>query len=88
MGQFSKTDEMVLIRQGKPVNCLGLTFYPIQMCHYELFLSCKNALAVRLSTLPVQYAVKDYINAIFSLEINSSKEKRETGGIFARILTL
>lgn len=88
MSQFSKMDEMILIRQGKPVNCLGLTFYPIQMCHYELFLMCKSALSVRLSTLPVKYAIKDYINAIFSLEIDSSKEGREIGGIFSRIITL
>lgn len=88
MGQFSKMDEKVLIRQGKPIKCLGLTFYPIQMCHYEEFLKCKNALAVRLSTLPVKYAIKDYINAIFTLEMDSVKEGKQTGGILIRILTL
>lgn len=88
MGQFSKMDEKVLIRQGKPVNCLGLTFYPIQMCHYELFLLCKNALAVRLSTLPVKYAIKDYVNAIFALEVDSAKENKSVGGIFGKILEL
>lgn len=88
MGQFSNTDERILIRQGKPVSCLGLTFYPIQMCYYDIFLLCKEALTVRLSTLPVKYAVKDYINAIFALEIDSARQKQQIGGIFGKILTL
>ena len=88
MGQFSKVDRSVLIRQGKPIEESGLTFYPIQMCHYETFLICKNALAVRLSTLPVKYAIKDYINAVFTFEVDSLKEKRGTAGIFSRILEL
>lgn len=88
MGQFSKMDEVVAIRQGKPVPCMGLIFYPIQMRHYEMFLMCKNALALRLSTLPVKYAIKDYLNAIFSLEIDASKEKRETAGFFYRVIKL
>lgn len=88
MGQFSIMDENVLIRQGKPVTCLGLTFYPIQMCYYELFLMCSKALTVRLSTLPVKYAIKDYLNAIFTFEGDLAKEKKETGGIFVKIIQL
>ena len=88
MGQFSTIDEAVLIRQGKPVNCLGLTFYPIQMCHYEIFLACQKALAIRQSTLPVKYAVKDYLNAIFGLEIDAPKENREIAGSFFRMIIL
>ena len=88
MGQFSKTDRKVLIRQGKPIKELGLTFYPIQMCHYEEFLMCKDALTLRLSTLPVKYAVKDYLNAIFALEIDSVKDKGENVGLFSRAITL
>lgn len=88
MGQFSKTDRRVLIRQGKPIEELGLTFYPIQMFHYEEFLMCKDALTLRLSTLPVKYAVKDYLNAIFALEIDSVKDKGENVGLFTRIIIL
>lgn len=88
MGQFSKMEETISIRQGKPVSCLGLTFYPIQMRHYELFLMCKSALAVRLSTLPVKYAIKDYLNAIFSMEINVGQKNQGTVGFFYRIICL
>ena len=88
MGQFSKTDRKVLIRQGKPIEELGLKFYPIQMCHYEEFLMCKDALTLRLSTLPVKYAIKDYLNAIFALEIDSVKAKSENVGLFTRVITL
>lgn len=88
MGQFSIMDEIIKIRQGKPVDCLGLTFYPIQMCHYEIFLMCQKALAIRQSTLPVKYAVKDYLNAIFGLEISEPKGKGESAGAFFRAITL
>lgn len=88
MGQFSTTDRKVLIRQGKPIEELGLTFYPIQMCHYEEFLMYKDALTLRLSTLPVKYAVKDYLNAIFALEIDSVKNKGENIGLFTRVIAI
>lgn len=88
MGQFSEMDEKALARKGQPIEYCGLTFYPIQMRHYELYLMCKDSLAVRLSTLPVKYASKDYINAIFSFEIQSEKEKRKSAGLFIRILTM
>lgn len=88
MGQFSKTDRTVRIRRGEPIDELGLTFYPIQMCHYEEFLMCKDALTLRLSTLPVKYAVKDYLNAIFALEVDSIKGKNENVGLFTRSIDL
>lgn len=88
MGQFSETDRKVLIRQGKPIEELGLTFYPIQMYHYEEFLMYKDALTLRLSTLPVKYAIKDYLNAIFALEIDSVKGKGENLGLFTRAIAL
>ena len=80
MSQFSKTDKSALIRKGEPVEELGLIFYPIQMHHYEEFLMCKDALSLRLSTLPVKYAVKDYLNAIFGLELDSLKFKSKKTG--------
>ena len=88
MGQFSKTDRKVQIRKGEPITECGLTFYPIQMSEYEEFLMCKDALALRLSTLPVKYAIKDYLNAIFSLEIDSVKDKGENIGLFTRAIAL
>lgn len=88
MGQFSNVDRITLIRRGEPIKELGLTFYPIQMCHYEKFLMCKDALSLRLSTLPVKYAIKDYLNAIFGLELDSLKGNGENLGLFTRAITL
>lgn len=88
MGQFSQMDRKSLIRMGKPVEECGLTFYPIQMSHYEEFITLKEALTMRLATLPVKYAVKDYMNAIFALEIDSVKDNGEGIGLFAKVILL
>ena len=88
MGQFSKMDRKSLVRQGKPVECLGLTFYPIKMYHYDDFLASKDALVLRLGTLPVKYAIKDYLNAIFSLEYDAVQGNGVGIGLFNRAISL
>ena len=88
MGQFSKMDRTSLVRQGKPVECLGLTFYPIKMYHYDDFLASKDALVLRLGTLPVKYAIKDYLNAIFSLEYDAVQGNGVGIGLFNRAISL
>ena len=54
------------IRTYKPIEKLGLTFYPITMEHYEEFQACKSVLTIRLGTLPIKYATMDYFTAIYS----------------------
>lgn len=88
MGQFSKMDRKSLVRRGKPVECLGLTFYPIKMYHYDDFLASKDALVLRLGTLPVKYAIKDYLNAIFSLEYDAVQGNGVGIGLFNRAISL
>lgn len=76
------------IRQGNPVPMLGLTFYPITMRHYEEFLSCKDAIILRMTTLPVKYVVKDYLSAVFSFELDSLKETGKPVGLFQKALKM
>lgn len=88
MSQLSQWGKKQRIRQGKPIEMLNLTFYPIKMSFYEQFLTCKDALIIRLGTLPVKYQMKDYLNAIFSLEIDETIKNGAGSGLFSRLLLL
>lgn len=83
---LSQVEKNLAIRRGLPITLLGLNFYPIKMCHYERFLECKSALVLRLSTLPVKYAIKDYLSAVFALEIDSIYKNKAKIGLFERII--
>lgn len=52
-------------RWGDPQEIYGLTFSPLKMDMYQLWLSFSGALTTRLSTLPARYAVKSYADALF-----------------------
>lgn len=80
--------ENIKIRQGEPIEALGLMFSPIKMSEYELFLTCKDALIVRLGTLPVKYQMKDYLNAIFAFDLATVEQNGEFFGLFTRLITL
>lgn len=72
----------------EPSQYMGLTFYPILVADYEIFLNCKNALALRMSTLPVRYMVMDYTSALFSMEMDAVKENKKPVGMFDSFLIL
>ena len=69
-----------LIREGKPIEALGLTFYPILMEHYDEFQTYKSVLSIRLGTLPIKYATMDYFSAIYA--ISNEKDTDMTGSLF------
>ena len=52
---------------GDPQEVFGLTFSPLKMDVYPLWLSCSGALTVRLSTLPARYAIKCYADALYTM---------------------
>lgn len=86
---FSKKETREsLIRQSKPIRELGLTFYPIKMPFYEQFLYCKEALLLRQSTLPVKYIAKNYVDAIFAMEMDSLRENNSCSGMFYRLIMI
>ena len=89
--QNNEIDKASKIRNGEPIEVCGITLYPILMSQYELFTACRDALTLRLSSLPVRYMTKDYLNAIFALECDNL-QKPETDkknvGIFYRTMAL
>lgn len=85
----NKLDRQVAIRQGKPIVLLGLTFYPIKMRDYEQFLACKDVLLLRLNTLPAKYLTKNYVNAIWTFEMDEMKKNNGANvGLFGRLIRL
>lgn len=74
------------IRCGLPVTQNGITLYPIEMLHYEDFLSCKDAITLRLSTLPVKYLSQDYFSAIYSFELDSYEKTGKSIGLLSRLI--
>lgn len=75
------------IRNGEPITVCGLKLYPIRMPFYEDFLACRDAICLRLSSLPAKYAVQDYLSAIFAMEIDAQRQKDSIGhGLFGRVM--
>lgn len=88
VNSISQAERKSAIRKGLPINECGLTFYPIKMANYEAFLQCKDALTLRQASLPVRYLSKDYMSALFALDIDSVKEGKQCAGLFIRALRL
>lgn len=76
------------IRRGEPITESELTFYPITMDYYDVFIQCKNALILRQASLPVRYLSMDYLSALFTLEIDELKSGKEPSQVFLKVMTL
>lgn len=81
------------IRRGEPIRECGLDLFPITMDHYEDFIQCKDALCLRLSSLPVRYVSLDYLSAVFALEFDALQKGQDDlsssfGGLFFRLMRL
>ena len=77
-----------LIRRGEPITESELTFYHITMDYYDVFIQCKNALILRQASLPVRYLSMDYLSALFTLEIDELKSRKEPSQVFLKVMTL
>lgn len=84
---FTK-NRRTLIRRGEPITESELTFYPITMDYYDVFIQCKNALILRQASLPVRYLSMDYLSALFTLEIDELKSGKEPSQVFLKVMTL
>lgn len=76
------------IRNGDMIEACGLELYPINMRHYETFSCCKDALSLRLSSLPVRLMAMDFLTAVFTMEIEALGAGEKNIGIFGRIIRL
>lgn len=82
-------DKRLKIRDGEPIRELGLDWFPISMKYYEDFIQCKDALSVRLASLPVRYASMDYFSAIFAYEYDALNSGiGSSSGLFIRFMKL
>lgn len=84
---FTK-NRRTLIRRGEPITESELTFYPITMDYYDVFIQCKNSLILRQASLPVRYLSMDYLSALFTLEIDELKSGKEPSQVFLKVMTL
>ncbi len=66
---YTKSDIMRAAKTGNPIKYRSLYIYPLTVDKYELLWGCESALTIRLSTLPVVYAVKSYPEALFAIAL-------------------
>lgn len=86
MPTLQKKDRKLLVRTNQPIEYKGMLFYPLTMQYYEEFAILKNSLTIRLSTLPVKYMSRDYLSALFSLELDNKLATGQALGIVEGLL--
>jgi hypothetical protein len=62
---YNKTEILRAAKSGNPIRYRSLYIYPLTVNDYELLWGCESALTIRMSTLPVTYAMKSYPEALF-----------------------
>lgn len=75
----SKFDIRRAARNGEPIRYGNLFVYPMTVADYETLWNCEPALTIRLSSLPVVYAVKPYAEAMFEIA-KLGETVRDNGG--------
>lgn len=77
------------IRKGEAIEMCGLTFYPILMSDYEMFIACKDIIELRMSSLPARFLVMDYASALLAMEIEAiTTDDKTNRGLFVKFITL
>ena len=89
--KLTQRERKARIRKGLPIEALGLQFYPILMADYEEFLECKNALAIRLTSLSkvnIEYLSMPFLSALWAMELDSMGATGKAIGMFERVIRL
>lgn len=89
--KLTQRERKARIRKGLPIEALGLQFYPITMADYEEFLECKNALAIRLTSLAkinIEYLSMPFLSALWAMDLDSVKATGKAIGMFERVIRL
>jgi len=76
------------IKRYLPIDLNGLTFYPITVENYQSYQSAKQVLLMRMSALPVKYAVKTYLEALWLLDIDNYEKTGSFAGYIGSIIRL
>ena len=80
---YNKTEILRAAKSGNPIRYRSLYIYPLTVNDYELLWGCESALTIRMSTLPVTYAMKSYPEALFYIAM-IGKNVEVNGEIVAR----
>lgn len=78
------------IDNDEPIQVEGFEFYPIKMRDYRRFEAVKTVLLIRQGSLPVEYAVMNYLSALYAMD-HDAATKSENGapvGFISGIVTL
>lgn len=81
---INKFDIQRAARTGKYIRYGKLYVYPLTVANYETLWNCESALTIRLSSLPVIYAIKPYAEALFDIAVNGENVYSNGGDVVAR----
>lgn len=81
--QYTSEDIHESAKTGEPLRFKQLYVYPLTVKDYGILWSCESALTIRMSTLPVTYAIKSYAEALFAIAIDG-KDVVVNGDVVAR----
>ena len=90
MKDFSDRELIRCAETGEGFVFDNAVFYPITVRDYAMFYACSSALTLRLSMLPVKYAVMSYADAIFSMALDMEliENHDEYCACFAKFMNL
>lgn len=76
------------IENDEPIQLEGLTLYPIKMREYRQFHNNKAVLLIRQGSLPVAYAVMNYLQALFAMDFDAYEEAKTPLGFMSSLLRI
>lgn len=90
MKDFSERELLRCAELGESYLFGNIVLYPITVRDYTAFYACTSALTMRMSMLPVKYAVMSYADAIFGMALDQEIIERhdEYCACFAKFIHL
>ena len=76
------------IENDEPIKIDGLMLYPIQVRQYRQFEAARSSLLVRQGSLPVEYAIMNYLSALYAMDYDAAKETGHALGFISGAMTM
>lgn len=77
---------MKALREGKPIECAGLTFYPIKMSDWDAFIETRPAVTQMMQSLPAAYISLPYLAALWAIDIDAIENNMPVTGLFGTLM--
>lgn len=77
---------MKALREGKPCECAGLTFYPIKMSDWDAYIETRAAVVQMMQCLPVTYIQMPYLSALWAIDADAIKNDKPLTGLFGALI--